>query len=86
MTHLIVQVGVQTRLLWLDNRYLHQITAVVTIFLMIHDLYLLLILPPDDISSASGFITLDEQAKQLGMIGHPGPLQKVNLSLQQNHK
>ena len=43
MTHLIVQVGVQTRLLWLDNRYLHQITAVVTIFLMIHDLYLLLI-------------------------------------------
>ena len=43
MTHLIVQVGVQTRLLWLDNRYLHQITAVVTIFLMIYDLYLLLI-------------------------------------------
>ena len=76
MTHLIVQVGVQTRLLWLDNRHLHQIIAVVTIFVMIHDLYLLLIcqkikayfagtkMPPDDISSTSDFITSDEQAKQ----------------------
>ena len=43
MTHLIIQVGVRTRLLWLDNRQVHQINVVVTLFLMIHDLYLLLI-------------------------------------------
>ena len=32
MTHLIVQVGVQIRLLWMDNCYVYQVTAVVTIY------------------------------------------------------